>query len=70
MDSRMRHELDRYITGETLTRTGRVWHECPEGGFKREVGMIYDMGGWFYYPPEQEDLIECPECHTEMEIIP
>ena len=69
MDNRMRQSLDSYIMGEHLTHTDKVWHKCPQCDFKREIGMIYDMGGWFYHPVEQEDLIECPYCRVEMGII-
>ena len=69
MDSRMRQSLDNHIMGVNLTRTEKVWHKCPSCNFKREIGMLYELGGWFYYPAEQEDLVECPECHIDMEII-
>jgi len=68
MDAHMRQSLDHYITcGHSYT--DKVWHKCPECGFKREIGMFYELGGWFYYPAEEEDKVECPDCHIDMEII-
>jgi len=68
MDSRMRQSLDHYIVfGHSYT--DKVWHKCPQCNFKREIGMLYELGGWFYYPTTEEDKVECPDCHIEMEII-
>ncbi len=69
MDAHMRQSLDNYIMGVNLTRTELVWHKCPKCGFRREIGMMYDMGGWFYHAVEEEDKVECPECHIEMEVV-
>jgi len=63
MDARMRASLDRYITGQHLTREEVVLHKCPKCGQEKQVPMLYDMGGWFYL----NDDAFC--CSVEMKIV-
>ena len=69
MDRNMRESLDRHIMGLDIHHQELVPHRCPKCNKKREIGMMYELGGWFYYPIEQEDLATCEDCQVDMVTI-
>lgn len=68
MDRQTRQSLDDHIMGVHQYHEDAVPHRCPQCKGERTLRMVFDMGGWFYHPTD-EDRVWCNKCQCEMEII-